>query len=93
MSTRRRRFTPEFKQEAVDLLRRSGKTVTQVAHELGIGQTTLSRWNGQAAAAPLGSKSFLATEELKGLRREVDQLRQERDILKKAVAFFAKESS
>jgi transposase len=93
MSRPRRRFTPEFKQEAVDLLRRSRKTVTQVAHELGIGQTTLSRWQQQAAQAPVGSKSFLATEELKVLRREVEQLRMERDILKKAVAFFAKESS
>jgi len=46
----------------------------------------------QAAGAPQGSHSFLATEELKVLRREVEQLRMERDILKKAVAFFAKES-
>jgi transposase-like protein len=41
---------------------------------------------------PLGAKGFLATEEVKALRREVERLRQERDILKKAVAFFAKES-
>ena len=47
----------------------------------------------QAAAAPLGAQSFLATEELTVMRREVEQLRMERDILKKAVAFFAKESA
>jgi transposase-like protein len=47
----------------------------------------------QTAGAPAGSKSFLATEELKLLRRELDQVRMERDILKKAVAFFAKESA
>jgi transposase-like protein len=46
----------------------------------------------QAAAAPLGAHSFLATEELKVVRRELEQVRMERDILKKAVAFFAKES-
>ena len=93
MGKPRQKFTPEFKQEAVDLLRRSGKTATQVARELGLGQATLSRWNLQAAKMPLGSKGFMATEELKAVRRELDQVRQERDILKKAVAFFAKESS
>ena len=92
MGQQRRSFTPEFKQDAVDLVRRSGKSECQVARELGIPQPTLNRWMRQVAAAPLGSNRFLATEELKGLRREVEQLRVERDILKKAVAFFAKES-
>jgi transposase len=93
MGKPRRSFTPEFKQEAVDLCRRSGKSGCQVARELGIPQPTFNRWMRQAAAAPPGSRCFLATEELKVLRREVEQLRLERDILKKAVAFFAKESS
>jgi len=90
MGQARRSFTPEFKQEAVDLCRRTGKSECQVARELGLPQSTLNRWMRQAAGAPLGSQSFLATEELKILRRE--ELRMERDILKKAVAFFAKES-
>ena len=93
MGKQRRSFTAEFKQEAVDLLRRSKKPALQVARELGIGQTTLTRWNRQADQMPLGAKGFLATEEVKALRREVERLRQERDILKKAMAFFAKESS
>ncbi len=93
MGKQRRSFTPEFKQDAVDLVRRSGKSECQVAREVGVPQSTLNRWMRQAAQAPLGSNSFLATEELKVLRREVEQLRMERDILKKAVAFFAKESS
>jgi len=93
MGQPRRSFTPEFKQEAVDLCRRTGKSECQVARELGLPQSTLNRWMRHAAGAPLGAQSFLATEELKGLRREVEQLRMERDILKKAVAFFAKESS
>lgn len=92
MSKPRRSFTPEFKQEAVELLRRRKKSQTQVARELGLAQTTLSRWALQADRMPLVAKGFLATEELKVLRREVERLRQERDILTKAVAFFAKES-
>ena len=92
MGQSRRSFTPEFKQDAVDLCRRSGKSECQVARELGIPQPTFNRWMRQVAGAPLGSNRFLATEELKVLRREVEQLRVERDILKKAVAFFAKES-
>ena len=83
MGQRRRSFTPEFKQEAVDLCRRSGKSACQVARELGIPQPTFNRWMQQAATAPLGAKSFLATEELKVLRRELEQVRMERDILKK----------
>jgi len=85
MGQPRRSFTPEFKQEAVDLCRRSGKSECQVARELGIPQPTFNRWMRHVAGAPLGSNSFLATEELKVLRREVEQLRMERDILKKAV--------
>ena len=53
MSKSRRSFPPEFKQEAVDLYRRSGKSGCQVARELGIGQTTLNRWTRQAATTPL----------------------------------------
>jgi transposase len=81
MGQPRRRFTPEFKQDAVDLCRRSGKSECPVARELGIPQPTLNRWMRQVAGAAQGSNSFLATEELKVLRREVEQLRMERDIL------------
>lgn len=59
----------------------------------GFPQSTLNRWMRHAAGQPAGAKSFLAAEELKLLRRELDQVRMERDILKKAVAFFAKESA
>ena len=93
MGKPRRSFTPEFKQEAVDLCRRRGKSECQVARELGIPQPTFNRWMRQAAGAPAGAKSFLAAEELKLMRRELEQVRMERDILKKAVAFFAKESA
>jgi transposase len=93
MGQQRRSFTPEFKQEAVDLCRRTGKSECQVARELGIPQSTLNRWMRQAAVAPLGSNSFLATEELKVVRRELEQIRMERDILKKAGAGSTGESN
>jgi hypothetical protein len=60
MGQQRRSFTPEFKQEAVDLCRRSGKSACQVARELGIPQPTFNQWMRQVAGAPLGSNSFLA---------------------------------
>jgi transposase len=82
MGQPRRRFTLEFKQDAVDLCRRSGKSECPVARELGIPQPTLNRWMRQVAGTAPGSNSFLVTEELKVLRREVEQLRMERDILK-----------
>lgn len=93
MGKPRRSFTPDFKQNAVDLCRRSGKSECQVAREVGIPQSTLNRWMRQAPGQPAGAKSFLAAEELKLLRRELDQVRMERDILKKAVAGSTGESN
>ena len=92
MKRDRRIFSPEFKQEAIELVRRSGQSANQVAQELGINQTTLSRWR-EVKATPPGTNGFQAAEELKQLRRAVERLRMERDILKKAAAFFAKESA
>ncbi len=80
MGNQRRSFAPALKQDAVDLVRRSGKSGCRVARELGLAQPTLNRWTRQAAVAPRGSNCFLATEELKVLRQEVEQLRMERDI-------------
>ena len=92
MSLQRRKFTSEFKAEAVALVRRTGQSANQVAKELGISQTALSRWRREAARHPSGSNGVQAAEELHALRREVTRLRMERDILKKAAAFFANES-
>src|SRR6478672_4375080 len=93
MKRDRRAFSQEFKEEAVGRVRRSGKSANQVAKELGINQTTLSRWQREADDAPPRTHGFLVAEELKQLRREVERFRMERDILKKAAAFFAKESA
>lgn len=90
----RRSFSPEFKADAVKLVR-SGKTVTQVARELDLTQTALREWVRRAEADAGERQDVLTTEErqeLARLRRENKQLRQEREILKAAATFFAKES-
>ena len=92
-----RRFTKEFEVEAVRLVRTSGRIQWEVAEDLGVGLSTLVRWLGRsrdrAAEAPGGSASPDVVAEPKRLRRENGILRQERDILKRATAFFAREGS
>ncbi|MFO8036662.1 MAG: transposase [Anaerolineales bacterium] len=93
--SKRRTYTKEFKLEALRLLRESGKSATQLERELGIGKTTLNRWrrefaeNGEDAFTGHGQ---LPPEKktLRELERENEILRQERDILKKAVAIFSR---
>ena len=89
---RRNRYTPEFRAEAVRLVRASTDPPTKVARDLGINPETLRLW--VQAAQPPSSVPLTDDErgELKRLRREVRELRMERDILKKATAFFAKQS-
>ena len=87
-------YPPEFRREAIELLRRSGKTVPQLAAELGVSPQSLRNWARQidvdeGKAAGLTSDE---REELRRLRREVRTVTEEREILKKAAAFFAKES-
>jgi transposase len=94
---KRRAFTTEFKVEAVRLVRESGKTVPTVARELDLTETALRSWVRQAEVdAGRGAPGALTSEEreeLGRLRRETRTLRMEREILKKAAAFFAKESA
>ncbi len=89
---KKRQFTDEFKAHAVELVRVSGKSATEVAKDLGISTAALCRWVARAEAEPAKSTSEAQQEELKRLRKEVETLRMERDFLKKAAAFFAKES-
>ena len=95
--TQQRRFTKEFEEEAVRLVRTSGRTQREIAGDLGIGLSTLVRWVGRSRDRPGGDGAQLAppdvTAELKRLRRENEVLRQECDILKKATAFFVREGS
>lgn len=87
------RYPLEFKSEAVRLVRSSDKSVSQVTKELGVSDNSLRNWVRQAEIDE-GNREGLTTderEELKRLRRENKLLQQERDFLKKAAAFFARE--
>jgi transposase len=88
-------FTKEFKLEAVQLVQKSGKPQAQIARDLGIADSTLHHWCKEFAktgehAFPGSGNPPASEEELRRLRREVDILRQERDILKKALAIFSR---
>src|ERR1700675_168410 len=93
---KRRAFTTEFKTQTVRLVRDSGKPIGEVAQELDLTESAVRAWVRQATIdTGRGGAGLLTTEEreeLGRLRREVRTLRMERDILKKATAFFAKES-
>jgi len=92
----RRNFTDEFKAGAVALVIDEGKSITQVAKDLDLTQSSLGKWVEQARANAGKSKRGTLTteekEELARLRKENRELRIEREILKKAAAFFAKEN-
>ena len=91
----RRSFTPEFKAQTVELVRTSGKSVGEVCRDLDLTETAVRRWMAQVDV-DAGRRDGLTTaerEELSRLRRENRVLREERDILKKAAAFFARETT
>jgi transposase len=93
MTTERRKYTEEFKREAVRLMESSGKPIAELARDLGINDNNLYRWRGvygsQAQASANGSGGEMEAE-LKRLRREVEVLRAERDILKKAMSIVSR---
>ena len=92
----RRQFTDEFRAGAVRLVLDEGKTVAQVARDLDLTPSALSGWVRHARADRDGGKTGLTTEEraeLASLRKQVRELKMERDLLKKWAAFFAKESA
>lgn len=92
---KRRNFTAEFKAEAVRLCKVGDRTVTQVANDLDLTETALRDWVKRAnAVAAEGTGDTMTTDErdeLRELRKRVKRLEMEREILKKAAAFFAKE--
>ena len=93
---KRRKFSAEYKAETVRLIQRSGKSIGQMALELGISESALRRWveeaEVEAGGGPEGALKRSEREELVELRGENRRLRLEREILKKATVFFAKES-
>jgi transposase len=90
----RRSFTPEFKAEVVALVRQPGKTAGAVAREMGLTETAVREWVKQAErddGTRADGLSSTERTEMAQLRRELREAREERDILKRAVAFFARE--
>lgn len=91
-----REFTPEFRAGAVRLVLEEGRLKAQVARDLGIAGSVISRWVKQAkidaGKGPLGALTTAEREELAKLRKENRELRMERELLKKWAAFFAKEN-
>lgn len=93
MTTERHTYTEAFKREAVQLVESSGKSVAEIARDLGINDNNLYRWRGVYGRQPQASVNGSVSEmeaELKRLRREVEVLRQERDILKKAMSIVSR---
>jgi transposase-like protein len=93
----RRVHTREFKADTVKLVRAGGRSIAQVARELGLADSLVHAWLRQsevdAGRGPAGALTTAEKEELSQLRREVKVLRMEREILKRAATFFAKESA
>ena len=90
--SKRRQYTPEFKKEAVALVTEQGYSIAQAAQAVDTSENNLRRWKKELEQEAKGERlSADERAELARLRREVKTLRMEKDILKKASAFFAKE--
>jgi len=90
-------YTKEFREEAVKLAQNSGKSTAQIARELGVSDSAIYQWQKQLAekgqdAFPGSGHQSALEEENRRLKRELEIARQERDILKKAVSIFSRES-
>lgn len=93
--SKRKQYSPEFKREAIELVRRSGTSCRQIALEIGVGPNVLTRWVREADTG--GGKAFSGTgnprdEEVARLKRELARVTKERDFLRDAAAYFAKGS-
>jgi transposase len=88
----RRRFTKEFKAETVKLVKQSDRTMSDIAMELGLSAQPGGEWGRNATASKTDHCSADERAELKRLRKEISELRMEKEILRKATVFFAKEN-
>ncbi len=98
MARSRRKHSAEFKRDAVRLTHEPGRTVGEVATSLGLDRSQLQRWKSEidahgASAFPGNGRAKASDEEVLQLRKDLARAQQERDILKKALAYFAKERS
>lgn len=96
----RRQYSAEFKREAVELTRQPGTSCRQIALDLGIAPNLLTRWRRESdgvqrgpKAAPFAGSGTPRDQEIAALKRELSKLKKERDFLRDAAAFFARESS
>src|SRR5579859_3631358 len=95
MSKVQKTYTQEFKREAVRLVQTSGKSIAQVARELGISDSSIHQWRKELAehgaeAFPGSGHQTAQEEEVRRLKRELEVVKQERDILKKAIGIFSR---
>jgi transposase len=90
-SKTRSSYTEEFKKDAVALVTEQGYKISDAARSLGVGENLIRRWRRQFEDDDVGGLTIDERQELKQLRKEVRQLRMEKDILKKASQYFAKE--
>ena len=93
---KRRTFSREFKLEAVGLITKKGYSIAEASRNLGIEYSVLRRWKNQLAGDPQNAfpgkgKLKAPEEELRQIKRELERLKEERDILKKALAYFAQD--
>jgi transposase-like protein len=85
----RRKFTAEFKADAVRMVEESGGQIAKVARELGIYDSSLGNWVRQAREEAAGAPTAQERAEIRELKRELERVRRERDILGKATAYFS----
>ena len=88
-SRRRRKFTDEFKADAVAMVEESGGQIAKVARELGIYDSSLGNWVRQAREEAEGAPTAAERAEIRELKRELERVKRERDILGKATAYFS----
>lgn len=96
MGAKRKSYTPKYRQEAVRLVIDTGRTIAEVAREIGVGEALLGRWVAIERSRmddPPEALDVDERSELERLRREVAELRMDRQFLKKAAAFFATENA
>ena len=91
ISKPRRQYTEEFKQEAVELIKRSGKSQAQISRELGVSGQNISRWRQKYGEDENEfEEQTISKEEFKAMQAELRRVKEERDILKKALNIFSR---
>ena len=91
MAKNQKNYTPEFRQQIVELYNSGGKSYLQLEREYGVSKSTISKWVHQLSPISVSETETISMKEFKSLQKEYQQLKIENEILKKATAIFAKE--